>query len=141
MTQKTLKDRFNEIAQMYADTFVRTHFSYDDGSMAYYDWVAEEPGTILCVNDDMFFGFDEIRICIDENIPYDQLLAWYDYRLRLGLIDPSIPTPNLKSWVMGCPRMTEDQIQELEKAHKRTLETQNELQELIEKYKHTKNKF
>lgn len=138
MTQKTLKDRFNEIAQMYADTFVRTRFSYDDGSMAYYDWVADEPGTILCVNDDMFFGFDEIRLCIDENIPYDQLLAWYDYRLRLGLIDPSIPTPNLKSWVMGCPRLSEPQIQELEKAHKRTLETQNELQELISKYKNTK---
>ena len=42
-----------------------------------------------------------IRIDIDRDAPVDEWIEWYDYTLRLGMLDA--PYPNYDSWLRGCP--------------------------------------
>ena len=63
-----------------------------------YPWVADELGTVAEVGDD-YFNMEEIRLCVDNEIPWDEVSEWLDYNedaayLGLDLI-------NLKSWHMG----------------------------------------
>lgn len=127
---KTLKHRYLSLCEEYRKAFVEYYFT-EDGVKAESWWIAEEPGGVLCVNDDVFFGFDEIRNCVDNEVEYKDLMEWYDYTLRLGLIDDSIPTPNLTSWLKGCPRYSEEQLQEIEKGKRKVRALEEEIKVMI----------
>lgn len=73
-------------------------------------WVGNEIGTIAEVGD-YFFGFDDIRRCVDENVKWQDLIEWYDYNIEVGIL--GLPTINLKSWLMGAPRISEFRIAEI----------------------------
>ena len=73
-------------------------------------WVANEIGTVAEVGD-YFFDFQDIKRCVDEDVTFDTLIEWYDYNIEVGIL--SLPTINLKSWLMGAPRISEFRIAEI----------------------------
>ena len=85
-------------------------------------WVGNEIGTIAEVGD-YFFGFDDIKRCVDENVKWEDLIEWYDYTTEVSIL--GLTTINLKSWLMGAPRVNQMRIEEIKAKRK-------ELDELIE---------
>ena len=130
MDKNTLNQRFKALCEEYRKAFVEYYFT-EDGVQADSWWIADEHGGVLCVNDDVFFGFDEIRNCVDNEVEYKDLMEWYDYTLRLGLIDESIPTPNLTSWLKGCPRYSEEQLKKIEKEKRKIKALEEEIKVMI----------
>lgn len=130
-----LKKTFDKLANDYVECFIREYFTFSDGSRLEGSWTANEPGGILEVGD-YYFNYDTIRFCVDYGVGYDTLIKWYDYCLRVGMIDQTLPTPNIKSWVRGCPTYDEKELERLEKI-KSTIEAQKEvLKECINNLKH-----
>ena len=88
-------------------------------------WVGNEIGTIAEVGD-YFFGFDDIKRCVDEDVKWQDLIEWYDYNIEVSIL--GLTTINLKSWLMGAPRVNQMRIKEIKAKRK-------ELEELIEETK------
>ena len=88
-------------------------------------WVGNEIGTIAEVGD-YFFGFYDIKRCVDENVKWEDLIEWYDYTTEVSIL--GLTTINLKSWLMGAPRVNQMRIEEIKAKRK-------ELEELIEETK------
>ena len=85
-------------------------------------WVGNEIGTIAEVGD-YFFGFDDIKRCVDEDVKWEDLIEWYDYNTEVSIL--GLTTINLKSWLMGAPRVNQMRIEDIKAKRK-------ELDELIE---------
>lgn len=78
---KTLKERYEDICTEYVLKFLKKQGFYtkEDGYYPY-DWIANEVGSILSVNDDSYvFSMNEIRIDIDENIRKGTIIKFYNY--------------------------------------------------------------
>ena len=88
-------------------------------------WVGNEVGTIAEVGD-YFFSFYDIKRCVDENVKWEDLIEWYDYTTEVSIL--GLTTINLKSWLMGAPRVNQMRIEEIKAKRK-------ELEELIEETK------
>ena len=131
MDKNTLNQRFNSIAEDYRREFMKTYFSDDDGSIAMSDWVGDEIGGVLCVSDDLFFGFDDMRYCIDNKVWNEDLMQWYDYCVRVNLIDCDLHTPNLDYWLKGCPRYSEEQLKKIEKEKRKIIALEEEIKVMI----------
>ena len=77
-----LKDSWREVCDAYLLAFCEKHeYDYDD---AY--WVGDEPGTLAYVSD-LFVGMEEIRYDIDNDVPEEMFLKWYDYSLDVYNIE------------------------------------------------------
>ena len=85
-------------------------------------WVGNEVGTIAEVGD-YFFGFDDIKRCVDEDVKWEDLIEWYDYNTEVSIL--GLTTINLKSWLMGVPRVSKEGIAKIKAKRKK-------LEELIE---------
>jgi hypothetical protein len=73
-------------------------------------WVGNEVGTVAEVGD-YFFDFQDIKRCVDEDVTFDTLIEWYDYNIEVSIL--RLPTINLKSWLMGTPRISEFRIADI----------------------------
>ena len=80
MNTNELQSQWNAVSNTYLAEFCKKH-GYDIEN-AY--WVGDEPGTLACINDDIFVGIHEIRYDIDNNVPEETFLKWYDYDLDIG---------------------------------------------------------
>ena len=78
-------------------------------------WVANEIGTVAEVGD-YFFDFQDIKRCVDEDVTFDTLIEWYDYNCECGML--GLNQINLKSWLMGAPRVSKEKIAEIKARHK-----------------------
>ena len=101
------------------------------------DWVSYEPGTIAMIGD-YFVDMATMLTDLKMNAPEEEFIQWYDYTLELGMIDPSITTPNFEHWLRGCPRYSQEHINGLRRAALRVQEAKNSLDELIRESKNLK---
>lgn len=142
MENKSLKERFVSVATEYTEEFVKRHFvENEDGEpvLPEYLWVGEEVGGTLYVND-CYFSFDEIRTAIDEDIETDVLTDWYFYCSRLLTLDENIPVPNLKSWARGCPRLSEEELCQMEVEQRRIRRLQEDFRKEVDFLKGSLNR-
>lgn len=103
-----LKTDYEKSCNAYLKAFCEKHgYDYETSSWEDVGCVAE-----VC---DYYVGMGTIRTDIDLDAPEDEFLKYYDYCLRVGgIANGEISTPNYRSWLVGCPRMSEDQIARLE---------------------------
>lgn len=134
MSLNNLKETFDKLANEYLNCFAEKYFSFDDGSQTEGYWVADEPGGVLEIGD-YYFNYDTVRYCVDNDIKYETVVKWYDYCLRVGMVDETLPTPNIKSWVAGCPTYNEKELERLETLKSRIEEQKEELKECISQLK------
>lgn len=104
---KLLKDSYADACEKYLQAFCENYeFQYESDA-----WVANEVGTIANVGD-FFFGFDVIKYCVDNDLKdYNELVNWYDHTLNCGHL--GLPIPNFESWHKGCPRVSNNKMEQL----------------------------
>lgn len=104
-----LRQKFNAVANEYLDAFLKM-FDIDE---SYGYWVAGEVGGQYAYGDDLFVDFSDMMYVVDNNVPkstFDEWLGYCVFALEFGQT-----TPNLKSWVKGCPRLSKREIERLQK--------------------------
>lgn len=78
----------------------------------YADWIGEEVGDIMDYGSGMFtIGMDDIIYCVENDVTREQYTEWQEY-----ICDASefgFDTPNLKSWMHGCPRTPQETFKKL----------------------------
>ena len=83
-----------------------------DGFYGY--WIADEVGGVYDYADGSFdIGMDDIIYCVEHDVTRDQYDEWQDY-----IIDASefgFDTPNLRSWMHGCPRTPKETFDKLKR--------------------------
>lgn len=126
MEREELKKRYSEIVNEYLKQFCLKHgLNYDEAKCG---WVANEVGDVVCVGD-YYISFDDIRRDIDENINDDEYFKYYNYCVKVN--EYGCTAPNYRSWLAGCPRFNNGQLDEIEKAHKATERAKRELERVI----------
>lgn len=93
------------------------------------DWVGGEAGGVACVGD-YFIGMEDMMTAVDNDLSFDEFLEWYDYCLAIGS-----GSPNLRSWVAGCPRKGPKELLEIEKTRRVIRELEDELGEMLKTIK------
>jgi len=125
MTREELKNYYEDACNDYLRVFCEKHnFDYEPDC-----WVANDVGGIAGICDTYFFDMETIITDIQKEAPKDELLKWYDYCMDMHYLD-SVTTPNYKSWLKGCPRKTQAEIENL---CKMKLEIEDLKQELYDK--------
>lgn len=90
-----LKQQFESVVDRYIRAFCAKHdFDVDYGS-----WIADDKGGIY-ENADYFFGLEDIRYDIDNNLPEPMILEWYNATLDNYYVDKDYQM-NLYSWHKG----------------------------------------
>ena len=92
----------NELLRMWE---LEPHYGY---------WVADEVGGVYDYGDGMLtIGIHDIIYCVEHDVTQQQYIEWQEY-----ICDASefgFDTPNLKSWMRGCPRTPESVFVKLRK--------------------------
>ena len=132
MENVSLKDKFTKLARKYTLNFLELYFYGDEPEqLPEFWWVGDEIGGMLVVND-YYFSFDEVRLCVDKNIPENELFEWYEYCNRVMVLDLRLPLPNLDSWVRGCPRISNDELLKKENEKRSLAELNKKFEKDIE---------
>ena len=77
-------------------------------------WIAEEIGSLYDYGDGMFtINMDDIIYCVLNDITSEQYIEWQEYVCDAA--EFGFDTPNLKSWMMGCPRTSPEVFEKLRK--------------------------
>lgn len=82
---------------------------------AYYGyWIGEEIGGVYDYGGGMFtIGMDDIIYCVEHDIGREQYIEWQEYCCDAS--EFGFDMPNLKSWMMGCPRTPTEVFEKLRK--------------------------
>lgn len=82
---------------------------------AYYGyWIAEEIGGVYDYGGGMFtIGMYDIIYCVEHDIGREQYIEWQEYCCDAA--EFGFGTPNLRSWMMGCPRTPPEVFKKLRK--------------------------
>ena len=77
-------------------------------------WIGDEIGGVYDYGGGMFtIGMDDIIYCVEHDIGREQYMEWQDYLCDAA--EFGFDTPNLKSWMMGCPRTPPEVFEKLRK--------------------------
>jgi hypothetical protein len=97
-------------------------------------WVANNPGTIVCVND-MFVSMEDIRFDVDNCIDIDCFESWYWKSLEVYELTGN-KYMNYKAYTQGAPDIyTEEKLNSIREAKKRVEVAKELLQKEIENLK------
>lgn len=120
MDRKDIKESYDKIVHEYGEKFCRKlqHRYTPDG------WVGGKVGGVyeLC---DCFFNLHDITYFVDNDVSTDDFMKWYYYCTDLAHISDTLKKPDLRQWMEGCCRLTEEQISRLHQA-------KNELERLVD---------
>lgn len=77
-------------------------------------WIANEVGGVYDYGDGTFtIGMDDIIYCVEHDVTEKQYMEWQNYLCDAA--EFGFDTPNLKSWMMGCPRTSPEVFKRLRK--------------------------
>lgn len=108
MSKEKAKEYFEKGCNEYLRLFCEKH-ELDFGE-AKSSWVANEVGGVVCVGD-YFIGMETIITDIEMDAPEKEFDEWYYYNIDAH--EFNFPTPNFKSWLLGCPRASEETFAKL----------------------------
>lgn len=70
---------------------------------AYYGyWIGEDVGGVYDYDGAFTISMEDIIYCVENDVAMEQYLKWLDYICDAA--EFGFDTPNLKSWMAGCPR-------------------------------------
>ena len=80
---------------------------------AYYGyWIGDEVGGVYDYGDGMFtINMDDIIHCVDNDVTREQYIEWQEYICDAA--EFGFATPNLRSWMKGCPRTSAETFKHL----------------------------
>lgn len=134
--EKDLKKDYEDAVSAYVRAFSKQM------NMRFGGWIGDEVGGMADFDDYYSLDFADVKRCVDEGYEWDEVLEWYDYCVEAGMY--GIATPNLKSWMMGCPHLNGPEMERIRAASRRVEEAkaalEAEIRELTQKEKKTAHK-
>ena len=81
-------------------------------------WIGNQIGEVYDFGD-MTFDFRDILTDLKEDAPKDEIFKWRDYMMRIWSINHMaggvlLKENNYRSWLKGCPRLTEEELNAVE---------------------------
>lgn len=85
---------------------------------AYYGyWIGDEVGGVYDYGSGMFvITMDNIIYCVEHGVGREQYIEWQEYCCDAS--EFGFDMPNLKSWIMGCPRTSQEVFKKLREMKK-----------------------
>ena len=74
-------------------------------------WIAEEIGGVYDYGGSFTIGMDDIIYCVENDVTQQQYMEWQDYIFDAA--EFGFDTPNLRSWMKGCPRTSAETFKHL----------------------------
>lgn len=106
----TLHKYFSEAVDKYVAALLKMY----EWDASYGYWVADDNTGVYAYGDYHFLSLSNIIYIVDNKVPEDVLCEWEEYCLWAHEFNQTIP--NLDSWVMGCPRASNEEMAALRKA-------------------------
>lgn len=127
MSARDIKYEWTQLCNEYLYQFCHRHdYNYEPDM-----WVANNPGTIVCVND-MFVSMEDIRFDVDNCIDIDCFESWYWKSLEVYELTGN-KYMNYKAYTQGAPDIyTEEKLNSIREAKKRVEVAKELLQKEIE---------
>jgi hypothetical protein len=106
--KRMLKEQYDKGCNGYLVELLRmweldAHYGY---------WIGDETGSVYDYGDGMLtINMDDIIYCVLADVTREQYMEWQEY-----ICDASefgFNTPNLRSWIMGCPRTPKETFDRL----------------------------
>ena len=77
-------------------------------------WIGDDVGGVLDYGGgDFTIGMDDMRYCVENDVTQEQYIEWQEYCCDAA--EFGFDLPNLKSWMMGCPRTSPEAFERLRK--------------------------
>ena len=76
-------------------------------------WIGDEIGSVYDYGGSFTISMDDIIYCVEHDVTEKQYMEWQDYLCDAA--EFGFDTPNLKSWMMGCPRTAQEVFEKLRK--------------------------
>lgn len=125
-----LRENYDKACNAYLEAFCKKHgFDYYDAKDS---WVAGDVGSV-CLLGDFYVSFVDMIIDIEEDAPEKEYFKYYDYSLECH--EYGIFCPNYKSWLRGCPILSDEQLKSLREAKNRVELAKENLNRCIEEQK------
>lgn len=95
-------------------------------------WIANQIGEVYDFGDAMTFDFHDVLTDIKENAPKDEIFKWREYNLRVWNINNMcggilLHEINYRNWLKGAPRLTEEELNTVDKKWKSLVDEIKEL--------------
>jgi len=127
MNKEKLKNDYENAANAYLKAFCIKHdFDFDPDC-----WVGSIVGEIADVSG-YFVDMSTIRTDIHNDASVEQFLKWYDYCSDMRMLGCQT-VPNFLSWIRGCPRKTDEEIERFKLKHNELEDLRKILEEEINK--------
>ena len=131
---KNLKQDFERAVDAYVNALLYMWSDYDTEDPAftpiYGYWVGDDKSGVYCYGDDTFINLSDIILCVEKEVSYNDYMEWVDYRTQAH--EFGFDEPNLRSWLNGCPRVSQESFDKLHNMREN-------LESLIEVVKHNPN--
>ena len=106
--KKMLKDQWEQACNGYLCELLRM-WELDS---RYGYWIGEEVGDVLDYGSGMFtISMDDIIYCVEKVVTQQQYMEWQEYICDAA--EFGFDTPNLRSWMRGCPRTSAETFKHL----------------------------
>jgi hypothetical protein len=91
MKDKVKKDieKWTNLTNEITENWIRDYFEIEEDEEIYFDWVANDTGTIFSFAD-YWFDFNTVLKCYELDITREQLFAWYDFCLSNHSVNISL---------------------------------------------------
>lgn len=121
--RQLIKERYENAVHEYVLAFCRKHgYHYDPD-----EWIGDNVGGIVMIAD-YYINFDNIRYDIDNDVPAEVFVQFYDYTLRLAMLDEEKHV-NYPHYIMGFRPYSEEQMQKMEESKRHKDEADAKLDE------------
>ena len=118
--------------------FCRKHgYNYDAASVG---WVAGDVGGVVLCGDE-YYNMDTIITDLREDAPEEELMKWYSYTLDCAMLGAEKHSCNFRSWLRGCPRLSDVQMEEIRRAKESVKEAEEGLKQAIERNSRESEEF
>jgi hypothetical protein len=95
-------------------------------------WIGNEEGSLYDYGDGMFtINMDNIIYCVLNDITREQYIEWQEYVCEAA--EFGFDTPNLRSWIKGCPRTSKETFDHLRSLKKDLADAVEEEKKRIKK--------
>jgi hypothetical protein len=104
-------------------------------------WIGNQIGEVYDFGDAYTFDFNDVLLDIKENAVKGEIFKWRNYMLRIWQLNNMaggvlLNEINYRSWIKGCPRLTDDELNTIETKWKNLI---NEIAELGKAKNNSKN--
>ena len=135
-SKEQLRSAYNKAVEDYTSAFLKNFGlpKYDES-----EWVANRIGEVYQTYDDKYVEFSDMKYCVDNDVDYETFCSWYDYTERALML--GITIPNLDTWCHDGPRLSEEQLKDLEKKRQHIQQIKDDLNGLINDYSQQLNPY